>query len=208
MKCDIKIMGCAKREANIAYLCNKLNLSFSDVAMDWVMSGNPLLTSMQAFRMPYKTGVTHRCVIQDDIDICEDFSSFINTLVELYPQSVFSLYCQTSKLLNYADGSVMPTGGAVHAPAIIMPLALIEDIYNQWQATCPDYIHDDRYYSRYFKQHGIQVLTTKPCLVTLTDMPSELKHNGMFKNIAYSPSSPMELNWHYDKHSLHKPAEK
>lgn len=207
-KCDIKIMGCAARKAKIRELAEKLGLSFKDCAIDWWMQRNPLWTSMLAFHLPHEEGVTHRLVIQDDIDVAGGLADLANLLVNELPEAVFSLYCQTKKLLQYEDGSIIKTGGAVHGPGIIMPLKYVEDIYNKWQDRCPSYTHDDRLYSRYFNQHKIPVYTTVPNVVKLLDFPSELKHNGMFHDVRADLGDAMRFDWKVVRGSLGKPAEK
>lgn len=186
--CDIKIMGVPKRMMNVVRLCTKLGLTIGDTAIDEKLSGNPFKTSRRAFTQPFAYGTTHRCVLQDDVDVCEGFDELVNTLVNLFPDAMFSLYSRKRDGADIPDGSIVRTGGRIWGQCVIIPKNYIDGIYEKYDSGYDGYIHDDGFYCGYAKWKKIPVLTTYPCAVRLLDEDSLLGHtlkqdNGSFGEI-------------------------
>ena len=109
MKCDFKIMGVEERIENIKQTVNVLNLSMDDVFLDKEMRMNHIRSSLDVLRMPVEKGITHRCILQDDIILSDNFSDFVNKLIAIAPDAIYSLIRLqainlTEKRKNIKDG--------------------------------------------------------------------------------------------------------
>lgn len=113
MKCDFKIMGVEERIENIKQTVNVLNLSMDDVFLDKEMRMNPLLSSLDVFRMPTEKGITHRCILQDDIILSDNFSDFVNKLIVIAPDAIYSLYSFTGYKPYRKEAKILKTGGKI-----------------------------------------------------------------------------------------------
>lgn len=166
MRCDVKIMAVPSRSHLVTQTLIKLGLSNQDVIYDTKGEKMPLKTMMKALELPVQEGITHRCIIQDDVEVGDKFWDNINFLCENYPNSVFSLFMSDSlaKLYEKYNGIICKTGGAIWGQAVIIPLSLLnymETLYSHIQ----DYPHDDRFVQYCCAKKKIEVLTTVPCIV-------------------------------------------
>ena len=192
-QCDYKIMGIPKRMLNVARLCSKLGLTIEDAVIDHKQEGNPMKTSRRAFTEPIPNGVTHRCVLQDDVDICEGFKELVNTLINRHPDAIFSLYSRKRGNSNIPEGSIVSTGGRIWGPCVIIPIKYLDGIYDKYDSGYEGYIHDDGFYCGYAKWKKIPVLTTYPCAVKLLDEESLLGHTLKQDNNSYGNVGIMDL---------------
>lgn len=113
MKCDFKIMGVEERIENIKQTVNVLNLSMDDVFLDKEMRMNPLRSSLYVLRMPVEKGITHRCILQDDIILSDNFSDFVNKLIAIAPDAIYSLYLFTGYKPYRKEAKILKTGGKI-----------------------------------------------------------------------------------------------
>jgi hypothetical protein len=196
MKCDIKFMCIESRMLNVASVCSQLGLSFSeDVFVDYEMRHNPYYSSAKAFALPMSEGTTHRCVLQDDVDICENFQDALNELVNAYPDAVFSLFCTSKKMNNYPENSVIKTGGQIWGPAVVIPVKYLEAMRQDHELACPSLEHDDVFYSDYCWRHKIPVLTTIPNIVQHLGKDSSLGHSYNFVSPCCNLENPVGRKW-------------
>lgn len=199
MKCDFKIMGVPKRISNIIYLCYKLGLDFAkDVAMDEVYSGVPAKTSLHAFSMPAEHDITHRCIIQDDIELCMGFVEAVHHLIELYPDNILSLYSNSTKLSAYPKGTIIDTGGMINGQALVIPLKYREQIIPFYRACIKaGEKADDFLYGLYAKKKGVKVLTCYPNLVKHMGVEdTTLDHKcARFKSHNYTGEDASKINF-------------
>lgn len=175
MKCDFKIMAIPSRMTNVHKLMNTLGLSYSDVFIDVAMSHNPLHSSLQLLEKPFGEGVTHRCILQDDVSLSPGFRDYVDQFIKTRQNSIFSLYVSIKETVK--KGIILRTGGRIYGPAIIIPRKYIDDIIATAAKVRTSYIHDDGFYSWYAKEHGIEVLTAIPTIVDVNDSKSTLRHS-------------------------------
>jgi hypothetical protein len=195
-KCDIKLMGVPERLAHITETSLQLGIGPNDCFIDYAHLGSPLKTSRGAFNLPAEQGVTHRCVIQDDIDFCENFVPFVDYLVNHYPDAIFTLFCGSSKVKLYEAGTIIKTGGQFWGPAVIIPLHYLDEIYRDLDAYNPDYKHDDCWYADWAIKHKVKTLTTIPTPVnTIPLMDSSMKHNNVCKSHWFEKGDIMQYDW-------------
>ena len=93
MKCDIKIMGSPKRILNIEKMRQSLGISIKDVFLDdRPNGGHAMYTARKTWNLPFADNVTHRCVLQDDLAICEGFVNSVQRIVNKHPDCIICLY--------------------------------------------------------------------------------------------------------------------
>lgn len=197
MKCDFKIMGVKSRIANIEETKRILLLNDQDVFIDREMRMNPFLSSLDTLRLPYTDGVTHRCILQDDIILSSHFKSFVNKLIGIAPDAIYSLYSFTGYKPYRKNAKILKTGGKIWGPAVVIPLKYLEGIQTLANKVKIDYIHDDGFYSYFAKRNGIDILTTCPNVVQLTNSRSFFNHR--FTKTRTFVEDPFEFEWMFDK---------
>lgn len=195
--CDIKIMGVESRMKNIIKTKKALHLTDRDIVIDKKMRMSPFLSSLDVLGLPEDINVTHRLILQDDILLATNFIEFINMLVNIAPDAIFSLYSFTGYKPYRKEAKILRTGGKIWGPATIIPIKYRDTLFSLAEAVRSDYIHDDGFYSYYAKKNGIEVLTTCPNVV-------QLENNGSFFNHRFTKTrtfveDPLALNWILDK---------
>ena len=196
MRCDVKVMCIESRMSRVASVCAQLGLTFKDdVFVDYELRHDPFYSSSQAFALPMMEGITHRCVLQDDVDVCLGFTETINQLVSAYPDAVFSLFCTSKKMREQPESSVVRTGGQVWGPAVIIPVKYLEAMRQDHELACPSLKHDDVFYSDYCWRHKIPVLTTIPNIVQHLGKDSSLGHSYNFVSPCFDLEGAASREW-------------
>lgn len=184
MKCDIKIMGSPKRAENIEKMKAFLGLSDADVFLDdRPEGGSAMYTARKTWALPFEEGVTHRCVLQDDLQICDGFRDSIQRIVNARPDCIIGLYTSRNiSGLGTDSPYVEAVGGGIWGQAIIIPKNIIPKIFDWVDGINPNYPHDDAAISEYARIHGVKVLITRWSLVQhLCPSQSLLKYNNKNK---------------------------
>ena len=206
-KCDIKIMASPKRYAYVLNMCMVLILDIAkDVFFDdRPIGGNAAYTSEKTWNLPFEDGVTHRCVLQDDLLICKKFEDFVNQIVNQKPNAVFSLFCPQSKMVDYMDRYGIPQlvknkRGGVWGQAVIIPRFIVHDIYTWGNKIAKEnnaaVFHDDVLIGEYAVDHGIDVYIPIPNPIQhLAPVSSLLGFNNKNKTSKVFDMDAGKLNW-------------
>ena len=108
------------------------------------------------------------CVLQDDIQLCNNFVEILNKCACNFPHSIFSFF---QPRLRWEDKDsetpyIKITGCGMYGPAILMPAYMIKDIF-YWgdKVYGEDFKHDDTVIGFFAKVHNIPVMSTIPCLI-------------------------------------------
>lgn len=174
VKCDIKIMASPKRYAYVLNLCKVLQLDIDkDVFFDdRPGGGNAAYTSEKTWSLPFEDGVTHRCVLQDDVLTCKDFRRALDQIISRKPDAVFTLFCPSGKLIEFRDKAEGPIfvkirRGGMYGPAIVMPREYVSDVYSWGRRVSGgrEILHDDVLFGEYALEHDVDIFTTVPSLV-------------------------------------------
>lgn len=208
MKCDIKIMASPKRRDFVEEMVERLHLDITkDVFFDdRTNPSGAMYTARRTWQLPFEDGVTHRCVLQDDVLTGKDFEQIIQRLVNTYPDEVFSLFCSRTALADISkDGNYVEIGGCgVWGQGVIMPRLHIQPMFDWVDSINPDYPHDDTAIGEYAKTHGLRVLTTVPNLIQHNcPTASLLGYNNKNKTSkVYYPGNVHSINWEYKAKKL------
>lgn len=198
MKCDIKIMGSPKRLENIMQEVYALGLDIcKDVFLDdRPNGGDALYTARKTWNLPFAEDITHRCVLQDDVQICEGFYEAIQKLVNLYPDAVISLYSSRRDVMKCKNIVVEIVRGGSTAQALICPIGFAEKAFKWALSICDFYPHDDAAICEYARTHGVKILLTRVSLVQhLTPTKSLLKFNSAGKVAKNFIQSAEGIDW-------------
>ena len=123
MMIDIRIMAHPSRRENVMKTLSALNLTEEVVTWDdREQGGDAMYTAKKAWNTPMPEGCTHRLVLQDDIELCDNFLEIVNQVAEKHPSEVVSLFhCEEyPKHMKYVRTGRL-WGCAVMIPAILVP---------------------------------------------------------------------------------------
>lgn len=179
MKCDIKIYGIEERKDNI--LKNKEILGLKDTDIFILKKEDrttpqdrwPYKMCKKMFTSPVPKGVTHRLVLQDDVELSPNFRDYIDKLVNTQPDAIFMLTALDFRTKNsYGDSFKSPytaIGQFVCGCAVLIPVKYIQDMFSWIEKTYPDiwtgHPHEDTAIRIFADRHRISSLTTVPSLV-------------------------------------------
>lgn len=178
-KIDIKIYGIEERQDNILKNKQILGLKDSDI---FILKKEDRTTPEDRF--PYKMckkmllspieeGVTHRLVLQDDVELAPNFTEYLNKVVETHPNDVVQLLALDFRNKNdIGDNLTSPyieVGLFVCGCAMLFPVKYLEDMFNWIENTYPNiYLcnpHEDIAFKFYCLAKKIRYITTVPSLI-------------------------------------------
>ena len=92
-------MAIPKRKTTTEKLCKELKLSYSSIIWDDRPNGGmPRYTAEKAWLSPFGENITHRMVIQDDVEICQDFLQGVYKCLNFLPNEVWSFFSTQTDL--------------------------------------------------------------------------------------------------------------
>ena len=168
MKCDVRIMASPKRRAYVKGMLRQLGVDESIVTYDdRPQGGGAMYTARKTWLFPFGSGVTHRCVLQDDLEVAPGFLEAIGRIVGAYPEAIFTLFCPKIDLARLeARGPYCRIDGhGVWGQAVIIPKEHIAPLFAWIDRINPAFPHDDTAIGQYAELHDIPVMTTIPGLV-------------------------------------------
>ena len=199
-------MASPKRRDNVYKILSKLNMDDSIVVWDdRPNGGDAMYTARKAWLSDLPDGVTHRLVLQDDVDICDNFIHHIEQIAIRNKNHVVSLI-NFLQPLNYPNkrGTPYYEVNTVAGCAIMMPINLIKPCM-EWCENYDDKVlkpHDDLMISKYCNLHNIKLVTILPCIVQHLDTPTLLKAIYNWDRICRNYDSNPNVDWSI--HSIQK----
>lgn len=179
MKFDIKIYGIEERQDNILKNKEILNLSDDDIIIlkkeDRVTPQDrfPYKMCKKSFMSPIPDDVTHRVVLQDDVELAPNFKEYIDKIITAQPDAIFMLTALDFRAKNnYGDTLQSPyvnVGVFVSGCALVIPVKYINNMFEWIEKTYPNiYLcdpHEDAAIKIFADTYNIPCLTTVPSLV-------------------------------------------
>jgi hypothetical protein len=193
---DIKIYGVPKRNENIEKLASKLLLSDSDIFYDdRPNGGNALYTALKVYNAPCSPDLTHRIVLQDDIEICNNFRDICNNIIATHPDKIIMLFPVDNAIedgvdlceLNntpYLEAS-MPSGCGYILP--------VQHMKNFAKAVHKDAIEDVALFG-WARKNNILILNTVPALIQHIGDESIIYKKAPIRRTRYFEENPI-ANW-------------
>lgn len=119
---DIRIMAHPSRRENVRKILSKLSLQENVVIWDdRENGGDAMYTAKKAWTSPVPNGCTHRLVLQDDIEICDNFIDIVEQISIKNTSQIVSLFhCE-----KYEDDIRYISTRRLWGCAIMMPVSFI-----------------------------------------------------------------------------------
>jgi hypothetical protein len=203
---DIRIMASPKREAYVKDILKKLNMNDDIVVWDdRPNGGDAMYTAMKAWTYPLPNGCTHRLVLQDDIDISNNFTSHINAIAKRHPTHIVSLINFLNPT-NYPNkrGTPYYKVNNMAGCAIMMPVQFIKPCMD-WCKNSDNEIlkpHDDLMISEYCRTHNIMMVSILPCIVQHLNIDTLLGKTYDWERVCKNFEKNPKVNW--DIHSVQR----
>ena len=165
---DARIMGVPSRMENIRRTQEILNIPDEKVFLD--EEGNGCIwNAKRAWGMP--TTASHVMVLQDDIELCDNFLSIVLRMIPLHPDKIISLHppnqiCYREKIGRYPKESPYVIVRELTAQGIIMPAEMIAPCLAFWK---DERRGDDTNILAWAKETGTAIIST---------LPSTIQHIG------------------------------
>lgn len=197
---DIRIFGVEKRIDNIRQTQKILKVPDDHIIIDQKREGC-LPTARKAWLLP--TDKKFVIVLQDDIELCNNFLAYCTKMCTMFPKVIVSLFplqfIHADELRWYGIPTASPyiTTNVTSGCGIIMPTEFIEPCIGSWTEADTE---DDVSINRWAKENGIPVITTLPPLIQHLGDDSVVRPGNAIRRSPHFQKKP-EANW--DKNLLH-----
>lgn len=201
MKLKVKIMGVPSREENINKLVDELGLKSSDVVYGDESIGRPYETSKTAFTTKLGKGTTHILVIQDDVEVCEDFIENVTKVVDVFPNDILTFFNPQYSTYRGFNYYVVNSNVRMFGQAICMPVDVAKQCFNWCEDTLPDMfkIDDDLNIKRFAEANHVRIVGTVVPLVQhlVSAVPSAMNNPFavLWTSTLYDKQLPSRIDW-------------
>ena len=192
---DIKIVASHQRQEMAENLRDTLGLTNQDIFYDEsTEAGNPYLPVKQTWLLPHEDGVTHRVVLNDDVQVCSGFKQIIEQMAQSHPDCAFSLFTTAFDGESYNNFIIGLESPYIHhvwsmwGCAILLPIGIVEECFNYIDAVFGEDALESHGILSYLKQKQIPVLSTIPVTV---------QHIG--DDSLYDPSLPVRRTARFEE---------
>lgn len=156
----------------------------------------------------YQNYYTHICIMQDDIQLCDNFKTITTIMCETHSDVIYALQCNTIKLKERIKDTpyILNTRG-MSGQCIIFPTKYITDFigFQKRNGLYNTYRHDDILIRLFTQYYHINVFTTIPCLIKhLAPRNSLLGHynsNGV-SHVWMGKFAPICENWYNTDYNI------
>jgi len=197
-KCDIKIYGIEERKENI--LKNKELLGLSDKDIFIKQSGDdpkfgkwPYRLAKYVFRQLVPDGITHRLVLQDDVELAPYFKEYLLKIVNARPNDIIFLsnmdYMKKSDSVKNLKSPYVKIAHHVCGCAVIVPVKYIDELFDWLDRTYPEIEtgnpHEDIAFILWANHNGINCISTIPSTIQHIGDNSTLCEYNYIQRCAY-----------------------
>jgi len=140
--------------------------------------GYPYYTAKKAWLHELPKGATHRVVLQDDTEVCNDFIDLLTICGRQFPQAVWSLFFSRNTVMHDETPYVKISPRGIYGLGVMMPKMLIAPCFKWIDRIYPDCKHDDSAFREFCHANKILTLTTAPSLVQHIGDESTLGHGS------------------------------
>lgn len=205
MQFDIKLYGVEERMPMINNVANKLDLAVDDIFLDdRPMGGDAFYTSKKALQAEPKYEITHRIILQDDIEVCNNFKQIAAEIITAHPDKIIALFPwdfylkivtdknqELAKQTPYIANSKHITGCG-----FILPYEYIKQYISYAEAHKNDKdFYEDRAWFNWANENNITILNTIPALIQhLGDDSLVFKDKTFIRRTKFYQENP-KANW-------------
>lgn len=189
---DVHIFGVREREHMLEATAVKLGIDKAHIHYDDRPDGGCVMyTAKKAWLADIPNEITHRVVLQDDVEACNGAIEIWQEIVNTHPDAIFSL-CpfQYPRKQVELDNLLTPylEANTMSACGIIMPVKYIKPCFDWIDKHHPDAKEDDFYIERWAEVHSVRRLTT---------IPATVQHIG--DKSVYTPTAPIRRTAYYEE---------
>jgi len=209
---DIRIMAHPKRRDLVMALLRRLGRNDDIVTWDdRPRGGDAQYTSRLTWLQPMPPGAMHRLVLQDDADVCDDFTAIVERAARAHPDAIMTFFHTGMRFSDRKVHSpyVLLPGANIHGVAIMMHAGLIGPCHD-WIARHlgEAYPHNDRAIGEFALADRVKCITTVPSICQhLCAMDSILDpqdHNGWDKVATTYRRDVAGENWDSRDLTIHR----
>lgn len=207
-KFDIKIYGIHQRDNFILSLVNKLNLDIDDVLYDETEGiCQPTRIFEQALNLSYNQNITHRIILQDDVDVCNDFYDSVKKIIDAHPDWVIFLfpvsYVGWERDHQFIDMNTPYIECKIAAGCgIIIPTKYIKPFLSWAHRTYGDKMYekpDDLLLQEWLNYCKITYVNTKPSLIQHIGDVSIITPHKKIRRTQWFLNETLNTNWECDE---------
>ncbi len=176
---DVRIFGVPERMDNIEKMKSRFDGNVT-VVMDNEHSGC-VPTARKTWLL--HTDASHVLVLNDDVELCNDFMRVCDVIVERHPDKIITLFpaqFMSRDVLNNVGGmpknSPYVSTDRVSGAGIIMPTEYVKPCVESWDKHTTE---DDTSIYEWAKKNGISVITTLPAILQHLNLGSQVGHCEM-----------------------------
>lgn len=172
MMVGIKIVGVHERDHMIDEMNRQLQLPAGDIIYDERQGGGyafPMLK--KAWLDPYADEETHRVVLNDDLELCNNFREICEQIAKAQPNSIVSFFT-TYLNSSFCDQEIQKIQTpyirhdvGIFGCAIMMPKDVAIECMEYTNNYYPDIKFESRAFTQFARERGIPIITTLPGLV-------------------------------------------
>ncbi|UNT94272.1 MULTISPECIES: hypothetical protein [Allobaculum] len=192
---DIKIVASRQRQEMVENLRDALELTDQDIFYDEsAETGNPYLPVKQTWLLPHEEGVTHRVVLNDDVQVCNGFKQIIEQITQSHPDCAFSLFTMAfdgdcyNGFISGLDSPYIRHDWSMWGCAILLPIGIVEECFNYIEAV----FGEDA-----LESHGILSFLKHKQIPVLSTIPVTVQHIG--DDSLYDPSLPVRRSSRFEE---------
>ncbi|MFR7638468.1 MAG: hypothetical protein ACLUYS_02255 [Allobaculum sp.] len=192
---DIKIVASRQREEMAENLRDTLELTDQDIFYDEsTETGNPYLPVKQTWLLPHEEGVTHRVVLNDDVQVCNGFKQIIEQMTQSHPDCAFSLFTMAfdgdcyDDFISGLDSPYIRHDWSMWGCAILLPIGIVEECFNYIEAVFGEGV---------LESHGILSFLKHKQIPVLSTIPITVQHIG--DDSLYDPSLPVRRSSRFEE---------
>ena len=165
VKIQYKIFGIREREWMVKETQERLGIPDSDVFYDEKHTGNVYKIARTVWKKDLGDE-THRCVLQDDAHVCDNFDEILHQAIEAHPYSIITLF--PGMFLHCSKPPVETPyvrTNLVCGVGIVMPKEYIDECFNWCDVNFPGMNYDDYAIQLWAERYNAEVITILPAIL-------------------------------------------
>lgn len=159
-------MGVPSRRKNIEQNQKKLGVESGNIFYDMQKNGC-MWNALRTWGSPTKEDTTHLLVLQDDVEVVDNFLEVCQVMIDTFPDAIFGLCDRSVTFSDKKEGTpyLKLRRCDVSGQAIIMPVKYINKFIAFYHKNLKGYPHDDGAIMMFAIINDVEVFTTIPSTV-------------------------------------------
>ena len=161
---EIRIVAVPERKKGVEYLLDRLN---GEAKVYWDISKMGCIANcLRTWGDPCKPETTHVAVLQDDVDVVDDFKNHVERIAQKFPDAIIAVIECEIKPDEAKEGTpyILMKNPNFRGCGIVMPKKYIEPFLEFYHCAIAGYPHDDSAIGIWAFLNDIPALATYPAL--------------------------------------------